>query len=367
MNILWMILVGGAIIGIQAAIFGRYGIRRLRYTRKFSSRELFAGESLEMIEELENHKWLPVPWLRVESRMPPSLLFGAQSNLQIEGDRYHRSVFFLRPYERIVRRHKVTANARGVFDMSSVVMTGGDLFTISKNSTEQRVDTHLTVYPRLLRPEKMPFPSSRFQGELPVRRWIQPDPFLYSGIREYRPGDARRDVHWRASARMGALQVIQRDYTASPRLLVLINVQIEEHQWNKLNEEELSVIERGISMAATLLLHAIDNGVEAGLGCNGCAEENGDTILLPPAASARQRDLLLDTLARLRLERIRSFHTYLDELPDQAGMDYVFVTAYHSELLEEKAMQLRARGNSVMILPISPADGREATDHEMGA
>ncbi len=354
MNILWVILVGSAALMLQAMLFGSLGLRRVRYERTFTRRTLYAGDTAEMVETIENRKFLPVPWLRVESRMPSSFLFGKQQNLSVEGSRYHRSVFFLRPYRRIIRRHAVRCEARGVYDLSSLAMTCGDLFGLRSRSAQHTVDLSVTVYPRLLSPEEFALPSSRWSGELIVRRWIVPDPFLYSGIREYAAGDPMRDIHWKASARTGKLQVMQRDFTASPRLLVLINVQVAEKQWNKLSEREAALIERGISLAATAAMHAIDNGIEAGLGSNGSLTGGleGETLFIAPAASPQQRNLMMDALARLRTERQINFHTYLDALPGLTGLDFLIVTPYVTPLLTQRAEFLRARGNTVLFLPV---------------
>ncbi len=354
LNILWILSMGAAALALQAALFGLWGLKKVRYERKFTRSELFAGETNEMVETIENRKWLPVPWLRVESRMPESFRFGRQQNLSVDGSRYHRSMFFLSPYRRIIRRHAVRCDARGVFDLSSVVISSGDLFGLKAKSSEGDMRLSVTVYPRLLNPDELILPSSRWQGELIVKRWIVPDPFLYSGIREYRAGDPLRDVHWRASARTGKLQVMQRDFTASPRLMILINVQVAERQWNKLNEGEAALIERAISLAATAALHAIANGVEAGIGCNGAMTDGaqGETLCILPAASPQQRQILLNALAHIKTERQLSFHTYLDALPGMTGMDFLIITPYISPMLEQRADLLRARGNTALFLPV---------------
>lgn len=354
MNILWVLLMGVVALALQAGLFGLMSLRRIRYRRVFAKTTLSAGDTTEMVETIENRKFLPVPWLRVEARMPASFRFGRQQNLSVDGSRYHRSIFFLGPYRRIVRRHVVRCEARGVFDLSSIAVTGGDLFGLKVGSRQQDVGLRVTVYPRLLSPDELELPSSRWQGELIVRRWIVPDPFLYSGIREYRAGDPMRDVHWRASARTGRLQVMQRDFTASPKLMVLVNVQIDERQWNKLNEREAELIERAISLAATAALYAIENNVEAGIGSNGkvTGEPDGVTLMIPPAASPQQRDVILDGLARLRTERQLNFHTYLDSMPDATGIDYLILTPYVTPMLEQRAELLRARGNTVLFMPV---------------
>ena len=52
----------------------------------------------------------------------------------------------------------------------------------------------IEVYPRLLSPGTLPFPSSRWQGDLLVKRWILPDPVWVGGVRPYTAGDERKDI-----------------------------------------------------------------------------------------------------------------------------------------------------------------------------
>ena len=91
MNVFWVLLVAGALTLGQMLLFKRAGLRGVRVDRRFSRTRLFEGDRIEMIETIENRRILPVPFLRIETRMPSELLFGKQENLEIGGQRYHRS------------------------------------------------------------------------------------------------------------------------------------------------------------------------------------------------------------------------------------------------------------------------------------
>ena len=75
MSIFWIVLVALVLAGLQSLVFGLFNLKRLEYRRYFSRTHLFEGESLEMVEVLRNKKPLPVPWLRIESRISPFLRF----------------------------------------------------------------------------------------------------------------------------------------------------------------------------------------------------------------------------------------------------------------------------------------------------
>ncbi|MCL1795920.1 MAG: DUF58 domain-containing protein [Clostridia bacterium] len=357
MNILYTIAALGALMLAQAILLSRYALRALTYRRKFSRAAVFSGETAEMIEVLRNGKPLPLPWLRAESRMSPHLQFGgaAEDGAMHEiADTHHRSVFFLAPFTQLTRSQTVRFLRRGRYHVGSVSLTAGDLFGFTVASKQLETGAFISVYPRLLAVQETAYPSSRWQGDLLVKRWIVPDPFLVGGIREWRHGDTLRDVHWAATARTGNLQIKAHDYTAAPKLLVILNVQKDEHQWADLMEYEQDTIEYGISLAATLCIRALQGGLEAGFAANAPMDgTDGTTVLLPSRYTGRDLDIL-EAMARLRVLRTRNFFTFLGDLSQLTGTDILILSVYDSPLIAERMETLRRRGNSVALWKLQP-------------
>ncbi len=305
---------------------------------------------------------------------------------------YRRGVFFLAPYTRLTRSQPVTLLRRGRYDAGSVALTAGDLFGLAKESRQadasgrrgerkglfadapggmgpmhprrarffgpaafrnvpviETSGASISVYPRLLSARDLDIPSSRWQGDLIVRRWIAPDPYLVAGIREGRPGDPRRDTHWAATARTGRLQVKVRDHTSAPKLLVVLNVQKDERQWGDLMAYEQGAVEHAISLAATLCLRALGAGLEAGFAANAPLGDAPEPAVLLPARYAGRDTDILEALARLRVLRARTFHTFLDDLARVSGTDILILSQYDSALIRERMAALRMRGNSVAL------------------
>lgn len=363
MSVLWLVLVAVVMAVAQALVFGIAGLRKVSYKRYFDRRTLYEGENFDMIEEITNNKLLPMPWIRVESRIPSVFRFPRQDKADLSSDEaHHRSIFSLSAYTHIRRRHHITCIKRGYYNLSSVTLSAGDLLGIHSTSVTQKLEAELIVYPRLLDPQALTVPSRRWQGDVIVRRWIQPDPFLINGIREYRPGDQQRDIHWAATARTGVLQTKTHDYTADLKLLLCLNTQIREDQWGNINEKQAEVIEEGLSAAATLATWAIERGVEVGFASNGClsGEDDKAPVFVEAHSSREHLSLLLEVMARLRIRRRVSMQAFMeDELigNDVSDMDIVLLTNYWSDLLEEKAVRLRAMGNAVTHLPVQGGQG----------
>lgn len=354
MTIFWIFVVAVVVAVLQAAVFNFFNLRRIEYTRYFSKDVAYEGDKLELVEVIKNRKPLPVPWLRVESRISNNLRFGSTSGGEhdIDAERYHRSVFFMGPFRQITRRHEVTCLKRGKYSAGSIALTSGDLLSYGNNSIQLQLPCELTVYPMPASESEINTLQTRWQGDLTVRRWIMPDPFLIYGIREYRDGDSMKDVHWRATARTGQMQVKVWDYTVDPRVLVILNVQNSEEQWGDLMDYEQEGIERGIRIAAALCLRALAAGVESGFASNGCLQgqkDSGNTVYVPARRSFDQAERILDTLARMVIHRESNFPRFLEEFTDPINADMLILSTYDSPLIQRGVEAMRSRGNSVTV------------------
>ena len=136
-----------------------------------------------------------------------------------------------------------------VYTLDSAAITCGDLFGLQEISKTFQIDANLVVYPKILSMEDILLPSHSLQGDVVVRRWIVEDPFIISGVREYNYGDPLNRINWKATARTGQLQVRNNDFSAHPRILIYLNVDISEDMWEAVTDRER--IEKGISYAAS--------------------------------------------------------------------------------------------------------------------
>ena len=352
MDILIILAVFLGLGGVQAWLLKRFGLRGFSYSRGFSATDAQAGERVEFVEVIGNRSLLFLPWVRVEARMPSSFVFHTKEDVEIRGERYHKSMFTLMPFSRVTRRHRVVPGQRGHFLLTQVSVTAGDLLGMRLDSRDADAPAELYVYPALPGEDGLPLPSARPQGDASVWRWILPDPFLVNGIRGYRPGDPVRDIHWPATARTGELQVKTHDYTADPRLMVLINAQKTEDQWGDLMDYEQERIERALSLAASMCVYALRRGVEAGFGANMPLDEETECACLLPDRGAAWEDTLLRAFAALRIQLLRSFPTFLEQLPRVSGMDIVLLSCYDSEDIRRQMAQLERLGNSVTLMLI---------------
>ena len=369
MSVIVILAVMAAIYGVMGLLLVKFGLRGLQCTRAFSRAAVFEGDEGEMIEIVRNDRPMIVPWLRVESHISPRLQLGrvsreegssaaqaARENLNVSGSRYYSSLFTLLPYQQIRRRHRVRFLHRGVYDLGGASLSVGDVLGLFQQTREQQMHVPVTVFPHLLDERELPRPLSLLLGETLSRRPLLTDPFLVRGIRDYLPGDPVRDIHWPATARMGTAQVRIFDHTARMKLMVILNAQRKDTQWgDHLMEYEEGEIEYGISVAATLCVHALRSGLSAGFAANmPFGEEKESVVMLPDGGAAREEELLT-AFARLTLVRTLAFPLFLDTLTDVTDMDVLVLSCYDSPDVQKGLDKLRRQGNQVTLHILEPA------------
>ena len=326
----------------------RRGTKQLTCTRTFSVGKVFEGEEGELIEVVRNDRPCIIPWLRVESKISPYLQLGKQENLHISGEMYYCSCFTLMPYQQIRRRHRVSFTRRGVYNLGNATMTTGDIFGISRYWKEQKLDTPVMVFPRLLDQEDLPYPVSQMLGDLIRRSQLLKDPFLIRGIRAYQPGDPIRDIHWAATAKTGEVQVRVHDSSSRTRLMVVLNAQYDDNQWSDIiQEKDAGPVEAGIRLAASLCVHTLRAGLSAGFAANMPQEMNTKSTIVMPADGTVQEEELLTAFARLRVHCAEKFLSILDSLTGNSGLDILVISAYDSQDIRTRMEKLKQAGNQV--------------------
>jgi uncharacterized protein (DUF58 family) len=364
MSLSWFIFVTAILVILQSVIYKRWGLTGLSYTRTFSEPAVFEGEEAEMVERIQNRKLLPIPWLRVESKMNPNLKFYQQSDMAIKHDEFHKSFFSLMPFTGITRRHRILCKKRGCYRLSTAAMTCGDAFGVQEMYRDFVVNAELLVYPRLLPLSDIPFPSHSWMGDITVRRWILEDPFIISGVRDYQHGDPMNRISWKASARTGDFKVFNRDHTADPRIMILLNIDLSESMWEAVTD--LDLIEQGISFSAALAQYAIENGIPVGFGSNAYQiDEKEQPIRIEPQPGREQLYYIFEILAKMIIARSCTFFTFLEEElgRDSSPMDILLLTPFVSDRMEDQINKLRMKGHSVDIIYLENSKGKRNNEN----
>lgn len=361
MQIVWYLVIAAAVIGLQGGLFRLRGLKRIGYSRYFSTGACTEGDEVELVEQVVNRSWIPLPWLRLEARMHASLRFQRQASLEVsEGSEYqhHLSLFSMAPFSRITRKHKVRGMKRGIYALETMTMSTGDVLGTYQTSRQFDVEAELVVYPRAPEWDRAELPSHSWQGDIVVKRWIMEDPFMIAGVREYRPGDPLKGINWKATARAGKMLVHHHDFTSDHRLMVFVNTEADENMWGKVTDPEL--VEREIHRAAAVAEYALDQGIEVGYACNGHAYRQSERVpvRVDPGAGQTHREAVLYAMAATVISRSVPFEQLLERDVEEgrSGGDYVLITPFVSERIQAQIEALQDLGNAVTVMSIADPD-----------
>ncbi len=358
MLFLQIVLALPLIILTEAILYKFFILRKMTYKRSLSDTAAFEGQKIYMIEDIENNNFLPIPWMKAESRISTNLVVASGKNMASVQEGYHRSVFSIMPYYRFRRTHEVTCMHRGDYNVGNVTITSGDIFGFVSRIASYENETRLLVYPRPLSENKMINCFHSLQGDVVVRRFINPDPFMVAGVRQYQAGDPMSIINWKATARTNTMQVYKYDYSADSNILILFNIDSSSMQDPFPNEEECRQIEFGIHFCAAIVEKSIKQGIATGFCSNGHFRDETDIVNIPARCSTAQLYTIFEAMAKLQLHRTLSFFTMIKNIRSSIpkDTDILIVTLYVDESIEEEVYNLRRDGHQVEVLAISESE-----------
>lgn len=331
MPILVIVFLVAVVLYAQGFLFSSQSFQHFEYRCNFDRPEAFEGDEVELVEQVFNRKWLPLPWFKTEITTSKWLDFAGSQSVVTYNSRFVPSFFLLKSYQKVTRRWKVQCLKRGIFDIEKVVMVSTDLLGQQVVSRSAEVDTRVTVLPKPADLEGM-FVSARYlQGDYPVKNQLIPDPFYVSGVREYRPGDPMKNIHWNATAKLSRIMIRNMEYTTRQSITVVLNLQSRPFEQGAAIDAER--MEQCIRVAAALLEQTLDGSIPVSLAINSCVGNIDKETTLTAQNFGREYVLsLLRLMAALPEGSTQDFPVFLREKAESfESTDIQIVTAYLNE------------------------------------
>ena len=113
----------------------------------------------------------------------------------------------MRGRERVLVRLPVRVPARGAYAIGPLRLRAGDWLGFTQTERTVSLAPEIIAYPTPLSVRDRALASLRPLAETATRRGLVPDPLRFRGVRPHRRGDARKEIHWKASARLGPYAV----------------------------------------------------------------------------------------------------------------------------------------------------------------
>ena len=161
------------------------------------------GDRVKVRVTVTNAGRLPVPWVLLEDVLPRDALDKRFPRLKVKGKRLR--IAMLSAGGEMDLDYTVECLTRGYFQIGPLVLENGDLFGLHRRFRVDAEPAFLLVYPRIVPLEGYDLTSRRPIGDVLLTHRLFEDPTRISGVRPYELGDPLNRVHWRATARTGAL------------------------------------------------------------------------------------------------------------------------------------------------------------------
>lgn len=289
-------------------LYGKGWIKDLQCMLWFTEEHVYAGGQAHLIEQIENHKRMPVPVLEIAFRIDKGVVFTQMENAVVSDYLYKRDIFALLGRQRITRQIKVDCPKRGYYPVEELELCSFSMFYRKKYAKEQAVNAALSVYAKRVDVSDILIDCERMMGALQCAKKLYEDPFAFHAIREYTSVDPLRTINWKASAKTGEMMVNTYDSTLTQKVMIYLDV--EDRGICKQDH----LIEESISVAACLSQRLIGQGVEVGISVN-----LSEPVRMEPEAHRGRLRQIEQMLCRISLSgKTTAYENILKELPEAA-------------------------------------------------
>lgn len=246
-------------------------------------------------------------------------LFGVEDRLLSKSF----TIFRLLPGETVKFNYEGRGLKRGFYASGEIVLRCGSPFGLFNREKKESHPANLIVYPTYSEIASFPLLESfSTPGEFLHERQGKGSGYDYLGIREYRPGDSLRLIHWRSSAR--TRQLIVKEFEEEVASTVSIVLDLEKGY--QVGEGRETTLEYAIRICASLARYVLDSGHPLQL----IGQDGGETTTLfqPNFWQA------LEWLAKVKAEGSKPL----------------------DKVLEEISPTLRPRSTCIIMAPVSDKD-----------
>ncbi|WP_394551427.1 DUF58 domain-containing protein [Agromyces sp. MMS24-JH15] len=217
-------------------------------------------------------------------------VLGMLAELQVGDRRIERAIPALARGTSLHAEVSIPTSRRGVVAVGPVRSVRADPIGVVRREIVWTGAHTLHIHPRVVPIEAL---SSGFVRDLegsPTKDLTASD-IAFHALREYLPGDDRRHIHWRSSAKTGTFMVRQFEETRRSRLMVVLD--LDPAAYVDAEEFELAV-----SAAASVGVRAIRDARNLAFLVSGLEHHDGRTVELPTVS----RDRLLDALCLVEVD-----------------------------------------------------------------
>jgi uncharacterized protein (DUF58 family) len=322
------------------------------------------GDRVSIALTVSNSGRLPVPWVLLEDLLPRRAVERRHPSLEVKGKRL--KIASVPGGGEVVLRYRLECLKHGYFALGPLVLESGDLFGLHRRYRVLTRPRYLLVLPKVVPLLGYEVASRRPVGDVRLTHRLFEDPTRLAGVRPYEYGDPLNRIHWRATARTGALHT----RVCEPSCLAGATVVLDFHKAGYHQRGEPHRSELAVTAAASLANAVQEMGQQVGLVTNaGDAARRLRTAFQEYAARSRraalqaaeQEDEEAERLEPLRIETRRGAEQ-LQRIREALARAELNDGLTFAGLIAESASRLPRDATVLAVLPDVP----EATAITLG-
>lgn len=310
-------------------------LRGIRINRSLRQDRAQVGGVVEQRIQIESLLPIPRVWIEfVDTGTLPGYRAGRVLGLGISGRR--------------VWNLQAPCRRRGLYQLGPSWIYGTDPFGLFRSVRRIDSTASVLVYPATVDLTGLTLPAGHLLGGDRRRSGWHQTASHVSSVREYRPGDPVRHVHWRSTAHAGKLMVKEFDVEPIADIWLFLDVEASVQR----GEGDDSTEEYGVKVAASLARHFLTEGRAVGL-----VAVPGPHRVVPVDRGQRQLIKLLEELAVIHANGREPIAETLAAEADRCSRNaaLIVVTPSLDEHWPAALQGLRDRGIQAGAIVLEPA------------
>jgi len=215
---------------------------------RYISNAAIEDDILNVKLDVKNRGFMPKYYLLLEDLF--SAGFGGEKRQRLLLEK-------IKDKQKISITYKGKCFKRGLYRIGPLTVFFCDLLGIFFKSKRYKLYSQLIVYPKMFKIYHFPpLVKGNISSVGIGTRRVSSDAFEFFGIREYRPGDPIKRIHWRSTARLGTLVVKEYERYGACNVTIFLDLM----KSNNIGSGKETTLEYAIKVAASCAKFLIDRG-----------------------------------------------------------------------------------------------------------
>jgi uncharacterized protein (DUF58 family) len=278
------------LLGAIPEIWYRFCLSEVIVRRHLGLDRVRIGDEIAFTITIENRKILPLPRLDLEDDIPEDCrIISAVVRPSFKTGRATlTNAFSLWAMQRVTRRYQMRILERGAYTFGPMLLQSGDPLGVLNRQQVIEQPAYLLVHPLVMPLERFGLPARAPFGDLATTRRLLADPLRVAGVRDYTAGDDPRHIHWKATARTGALHTKVFEPSAHHTLTIFLDLRTFGRDDRLFGHGQFvgvdhDLSELAISAAASVAAWGLEQRYAVGLCANGTMQTHDDLVWRPQA------------------------------------------------------------------------------------